>query len=131
MNDTLLTTDGIISSKNYFMDIKSKLESINKEIQSMGADDYTGANSKLLDKLEQLKSEMVDAYENNKGLNKYMVRLPMWLIDMNLMDFKRTNNDNDKEIRITLVNNIKQITNKAIELFEKAFAENRATVALN
>ncbi|PWT78953.1 MAG: hypothetical protein C5B59_00705 [Bacteroidetes bacterium] len=131
MNDTILTTDRIISSKIYFMDIKTKLDNINKEIQSMGADDYIGTNSNLLVKLEQIKNEMVDAYENYKGLNKYMVRLPMWLIDMNLMDFKRRLNENDKEVKSVLINNIKQITNKAIELFEKAFTENKMSVALN
>ena len=113
------------------MDIKSKLDAINKEIQSMGADDYTGSNSKLLAKLEQVKNEMVEAYENYKGLNKYMVRLPMWLIDMNLMDYKRRVNENDKEVKSILINNIKQMTNKAIELFEKAFTENKMSMALN
>jgi len=113
------------------MDIKLKLEAINKEIQSLGIDENTNGNTKLLDKLEQLKGEMVDAYEHTKGLNKYMVRLPMWLIDMNLMDYKRRSGENDKEVKTTLINNIKQITNKAIDLFEKAFSDNKMSMVLN
>ena len=113
------------------MDIKTKLEAINTEIQSFKLDDSNDSNNGLVDKLEELKSEMVEAYEHHKDLNKYMVRLPMWLIDMNLMDYKRHLHDTDKEVKKTLVNNVKQIANKAIELFEKAFTEKRAGMAVH
>ena len=112
------------------MDIKTKLETINAQIQSFKEENYNGINDSLIEKLEELKSEMVEAYENNK-LNTYMVRLPMWLIDMNLMDYKRHIGDKDKEVKTTLINNIKKISSKAIELFEKAFTEDMANVPVH
>jgi hypothetical protein len=114
-------------SKKIYMDIKTKLETINSQIQSFREENYNGINDNLIEKLEELKTEMVEAFENNK-LNKYMVRLPMWLIDMNLMDYKRHVTDKDKEVKATLVRNIKNISNKAIELFEKAFTEDMKSV---
>ena len=55
----------------------------------------------------------------------------MWLIDMNLMDYKRHIGDKDKEVKTTLINNIKKISSKAIELFEKAFTEDMANVPVH
>ena len=44
------------------MDIKTKLETINAQIQSFKEENYNGINDSLIEKLEELKSEMVEAY---------------------------------------------------------------------
>jgi len=112
------------------MNVKEKLNSINAEIQSFRLDNYNGLSDSLIAKLEELKGTMVMAYENNRGLNKYAIRLPMWLIDMTLQDYKRHRDDKDGQLKITLVENIKNISAKAVELFDKAFVQESASPAL-
>lgn len=106
------------------MNLKEKISSINKEIQSYTVDNYNAMNSSLLNKLDELKKLMVNTYETNEGLNKYMVRIPMWLIDNNLVDFNSPSFNKDLDFKDGVVKNCKKMTNQAIELFEHACSEN-------
>jgi hypothetical protein len=105
------------------MNLKDKVSTINSEIQSFTLDNYNALNNNLVNKMEELKRLMVSAYEKNEGLNKYIVRLPMWLIDMNLQDVKKHARDRDQELNYSLVNSCKKVSNKAVELFEVACEE--------
>jgi hypothetical protein len=107
-----------------FMNLKEKISSINKEIQSFTVDNYNAMNDSLLNKLDELKTLMVNTYETNEGLNKYMVRIPMWLIDNNLVDFNSPSFNKDREFKDGVVKNCKKTTTQAIELFEHACIEN-------
>jgi hypothetical protein len=106
------------------MNLKEKISSINKEIQTLTVDNYNAMHNSLLNKLDELKNLMVDTYENNKGLNKYSVRIPMWLIDNNLVDFKSPSFQKDLAFKDGVVKNCKKMTNQAIEIFEHACSEN-------
>jgi hypothetical protein len=106
------------------MNLKEKISSINKEIQSLTVDNYNAMHNSLLNKLDELKNLMVNTYENNQGLNKYTVRIPMWLIDNNLVDFKRPSFQKDPAFKDGVVKNCKKMTNQAIEIFEHACSEN-------
>ena len=106
------------------MNLKEKISSINKEIQSFTVDNYNAMNDSLLNKLDELKTLMVNTYETNEGLNKYMVRIPMWLIDNNLVDFNSPSFNKDREFKDGVVKNCKKTTTQAIELFEHACIEN-------
>jgi hypothetical protein len=105
------------------MNLREKVSTINNEIQSYTLDNYNAINNTLVNKMEELKRLMVTAYETNKGLNKYIVRLPMWLIDINLQDVKKHSREKDYESNTTVVANCKKVSNKAIELFEVACEE--------
>lgn len=105
------------------MNLLERLNAINKEIQSYTIDNYNAFNNSLFNKLEELKKLMVTAYENNEGINKYMVRLPMWLIDINLMAYKKHSRDKDQQVRDRVFNDCKRMTNEAIDLFEGACME--------
>jgi hypothetical protein len=105
------------------MNLKEKVSTINNEIQAYTLDNYNAINNSLFNKMEELKKLMVKTYETNEGLNKYIVRLPMWLIDMNLQDVKKNSRERDRESSTLAVNKCKKVTNKAIELFEVACAE--------
>ena len=107
-----------------FMNLKEKISSINKEIQSFTVDNYNAMNDSLLNKLDELKKLMVNTYETNEGLNKYMVRIPMWLIDNNLVDFNSPSFNKDREFKDGVVKNCKKTTSQAIEFFEHACIEN-------
>jgi hypothetical protein len=102
------------------MNLKDKVSTINNEIQSYTLDNYNSMNNSLFNKMEELKKLMVTAYETNEGLNKYIVRLPMWLMDMNIRDVKRHSRERDPESRNQAVSKCKKVTNQAIEIFQEA-----------
>ena len=108
------------------MNLKEKVSTINNEIQSYTLDNYNSINNSLFNKMEELKRLMVTAYETNEGLNKYIVRLPMWLMDMNMHDVKKHSRERDRESSNIAVNKCKKVTNQAIELFEVACEEYNA-----
>lgn len=105
------------------MNLKEKVSTINNEIQSYTLDNYNAINNSLFNKMEELKRLMVTAYETNEGLNKYIVRLPMWLIDMNLQDVKKHSRDKDIQSNDRVVTSCKKVSSKAVELFEVACEE--------
>ena len=107
------------------MNPAEKINQIKQEIQSSTIETYSKPGQSLLNKVEEIKALMVAVYENNEGLNKYMIRLPLWLIDINLINFKSFPEVKDREMKTGILNNLKRITNNAIELFEKACTEQK------
>jgi hypothetical protein len=99
------------------MNLLEKIKSINRDIQSFTVDNYQVMNEALIGKLEELKKLMVTAYETHVGINKYMVRLPMWLIDTNLQDCKRLTAALGKQIPEQVVSQCKKVASQAVDLF--------------
>ncbi|HVZ55556.1 MAG TPA: hypothetical protein VG870_02765 [Chitinophagaceae bacterium] len=108
------------------MNPSEKINQICQEIQSSTVESFGNHEEALLNKIEEIKELMVTEYENNDGLNKYMIRLPLWLIDINRMNFLHFLEEKDRDMKTGLLNNLKRITNNAVELFEKACTENRS-----
>lgn len=100
------------------MNPEEKILQINKEIQFATVDNYNSSDKSLTNKIEELKDLMVSTYESDESINKYVVRLPMWLLDASIPNCKKFTEAKDKDIKTNLLNNLKKITNEAIELFE-------------